>query len=250
MQTRPCLYLAALLAVLATAPTSAVELRQASWVEGTTSYRFGHESIPVIPVRGAPEDTDWDRWAMLHDGQDFRLYAFRQGRDDALYQFAYDGSLNAYVWGHRSIPEVTIADAPATADTARFAMLHDGYGFRLLLGDRQDPTILHQFGFDLPEGRYVLGLDVQPRLPLVGFPPDVGSLAALHDGTDPRLFLFAPGTRDVLLQGAFDERTRSAAWGQRSMPRMFLEGLPSDAEPGDAAMLHDGSRYRLYLLVR
>ena len=238
------------LLLLALVPRAdAVELRQASWVEGTSTYRFGYQSTPSIPVRGAPADTDWARWAMLHDGLDYRLYAFRRDSDTELYQFAYDTAEQAYVWGYQSIPTITVTGAPPTTDTTRFAMLHDGSSFRLLLGDTEDPAVLHQFGFDFSSASYVLGDGVPPRVPLVGFPAGTSGLAALHDGTDYRVYQFAPGTDEVLLQGAFDPRTDSVAWGQRSTPRMFLEGLPRDVASRSAAMLHDGARYRLYLLV-
>lgn len=43
-------------------------LHQAAFVVGTSTYRFGHNSIPNIEIIGAPTDTDFERCAMLHDG--------------------------------------------------------------------------------------------------------------------------------------------------------------------------------------
>lgn len=40
-------------------------VNQGAWVPGTTFYQFDFNSIPNIPITGAPADTDIARWAML-----------------------------------------------------------------------------------------------------------------------------------------------------------------------------------------
>lgn len=40
----------------------------------TGAYRYGYKSISKIVISNAPIDTDWNRWSMLHDGKDYRLY--------------------------------------------------------------------------------------------------------------------------------------------------------------------------------
>ena len=74
-------------------------LNQGAWVSGSDEYRFAYNSIPVIPITGAPDDANFARWAMLHDGADYRLYLFRGSSSDTLYQFAWNGS--SYEYGYR-----------------------------------------------------------------------------------------------------------------------------------------------------
>ncbi len=47
-------------------------LNQASFQTGTSNYVFGLNSIANIQLANAPADTDFSRWAMLHDGSRFR----------------------------------------------------------------------------------------------------------------------------------------------------------------------------------
>lgn len=48
-------------------------LNQAAYLTGTI-YEFAFNSIPNIPIINAPRDTDFSRYAMLHDGNTYRLY--------------------------------------------------------------------------------------------------------------------------------------------------------------------------------
>lgn len=41
-------------------------------------YEYGFDSIPEIDIVGFPADTNTDDFAMLHDGEDFRLYMLRE----------------------------------------------------------------------------------------------------------------------------------------------------------------------------
>ena len=88
-------------------------LNQGAWVPGTDEYRFAHNSIPVIPITGAPADANFARWAMLHDGADYRLYLFRGSFSDTLYQFAWNGT--SYEYGYRSIPVLTLIGSRPTS---------------------------------------------------------------------------------------------------------------------------------------
>ncbi|WP_455212528.1 hypothetical protein [Kaarinaea lacus] len=41
----------------------------------TRNYEYGFGgAIPRMDVSGAPSDVDFDRWAMLHDGRNYRFY--------------------------------------------------------------------------------------------------------------------------------------------------------------------------------
>ena len=103
-----------------------------------TAYSYDKQ----LEVTKAPEDADWNRWAMLYDGTDYRLFCFKKHTNNVLYQFAFNGT--AYEFGHNSIPEVTISNLPETAYTLAFAMLHDGTDYRLYVGSAADSDSLYQ----------------------------------------------------------------------------------------------------------
>ena len=125
------LYITALAMFCALSATGqAQSLNQAAFIGNSTDYEFGHNSTPNIPIAGAPSDTDWNRWAMLHDGSVYSLYFFQRGSADTLDQFGFNRRTSRYEFGHQSIPTLRIIGAPRDADTSSFAMLHDGKDFR------------------------------------------------------------------------------------------------------------------------
>ena len=67
---------------------------------------------------------------MLHDGADYRLYAFEPESQSSMVQHAYDGTTGDYVWGYNSIPVLSLDLIPADSNTRDFAMLHDGAAYR------------------------------------------------------------------------------------------------------------------------
>lgn len=46
----------------------------------------------AINIENAPNDCDWSRWGMLDDRKSTRMYCFKQGTIDQLYQFLFDGT--------------------------------------------------------------------------------------------------------------------------------------------------------------
>ncbi|HMW48431.1 MAG TPA: hypothetical protein PKD17_19160 [Cellvibrionaceae bacterium] len=103
------------------------KLHQFGW-DGS-SYKYGYNSIPVIPITGAPADTDKNRWEMLHDGKDYRLYFAKSGVNNTLYQFAWNGA--SYQYGYNSIPVLTLQGFPANSDFSSFDILHDDANYRI-----------------------------------------------------------------------------------------------------------------------
>lgn len=224
-------------------------LNQAAWVEGTTTYEFGYNSIPTIPIAGAPEDTDWSRSAMLHDGEVYRLYFMPEGRADAVYQFGYDPVDVAYEYGHESIPTIPIEGTPAQADTSSFAMLHDGETYRLYFLSQDAPLRLYQHGYDPSEGAYIYGHDSIPQIEITDTPAgtDWSGWGMLHDGEYYRLYAFGSGSHDTIVQHAFDGSTYR--WGHQSVPELNLSMIPADSDTSEFMMLHDTEAYRFYMLT-
>lgn len=222
-------------------------LNQGAWVAGTTTYRFGHNSIPRIPVTGAPADTNFARWAMLHDGSAYRLYAFRDSTTDTLYQFAWDGT--SYAFGFNSIPVLTLVNAPADADAGSLSMLHSGSAYHAYLRRLGDPTTLYQFIWAPGSTTYVWNTPPYlPTLAVTGFPADTDWTRwnMLHDGTDYRIYAGRYGTTDRRYQGAWNASAGEYQFGHVSIPELTFEDYPADSDPGRSAMLHDGGDYRFY----
>ena len=222
-------------------------LNQGAWVPGTDEYRFGYNSIPVIPITGAPNDANFARWAMLHDGADYRLYLFRGSSSDTLYQFAWNGT--SYEYGHRSIPVLTLVGSPPDVDASSIRMLHSGGAYHAYMRRLGDPTTLYQYIWQPGTTTYRWAAPgYYPTLPVTGFPADADWTRwnMLHDGSDYRIYTFRYGSVDRMYQGAFDPGTGAYTFGYRSIPELRLTRYPVDSHPGRPAMLHDGSDYRLY----
>ena len=243
---------ALVLAVAAPATAQDVRLNQGAFDRNTEEYRWGYNSIPSIPVVGAPVDTDWSRWAMLHDGQIYRLYAFRQNTQDRIYQFGFNPGTERYEWGYQSIPELRLVGMPRTATTRQFAMLHDGGMYRLYLQDRNSRTIVHQFGFNRGTQHYEYGHRSLPTIRVSGFPADADwrRWGMLHDGADYRFYTFRQGSGDQIYQAAFDAGISEYRYGYRSIPTIRLRGFPGGSNRSSFAMLHDGRDYRFYFKDR
>lgn len=221
-------------------------VNQAAYVPGSAVYQFGYNSIPNIPITGAPTDTNFRRWAMLHDGSAYRMYFFKGSTNNKLYQFAFNG--RSYQYGHNSIPELTLTNMPADADASSFSMLHSGAYYHLYLRRLGDPTTLYQFGWVPGTSNYKYGQSpLIPTLEVRGFPTDTdwARWMMLHDGAAYRLYAFKLGSNTQFYQGSWNGS--QYAYGHNSIPTLSLEGTPKNSNLASAAMLHDGSAYRFYL---
>lgn len=221
-------------------------LNQAAYVPGTTTYRFGYNSIPNLTITGAPADANFRRWTMLHDGSTYRMYCFKGTTNNKIYQFAWNGS--SYAFGHRSIPELTLKNMPADADTSSFGMLHSGSYYHLYLRRLGDPTKLYQFVWLPGTSTYVYGHGpVLPTLGVAGFPGDTdwARWMMLHDNSAYRLYAFRLGSNAQIYQGSWDGSAYTYA--HHSIPVLSLDNTPNNTNLGSAAMLHDDKTYRLYM---
>lgn len=224
--------------------TPELSVNQAAYQPGTTRYVYGRNSIANIRVEGAPADADFTRWAMLHDGTTYRLYCFQTGSDTRLYQFGFDG--RAYTFGFNSITQIDITGAPADANPANFAMLHDGSDYRLYMRGRSNPERLYQFAFNPTTGSYQYGFRSIATIDTAGMPADAdfSRFAMLFDGSVYRQYVAKAGTTDVLYQAGFDGRRY--VFGYQSFAQMSIVGMPANTNASSFAMLHDGVDYRLY----
>ncbi len=223
-------------------------INQFAYVSGTTDYQFGHHSIPNMLITGAPADTNWNRWAMLHDESAYRLYFFKGSTDDTLYQFAFNPKTSAYEYGFNSIPELKITGAPRDCSSESFAMLHDGKRYRLYLRRLGNPDIMYQFAFNPDTLNYEFGFDSIQTLHVDHAPKDVdwSRWGMLHDGSAYRYYAFQLGSNTEFYQAAFNRTAGEYQFGFNSIAKLTLKDTPADSDLSGMALLHDGKDYRFY----
>lgn len=215
------------------------------------TYQYGYNSISNITVTGQPEDTDWSRYAMLHDGEVHRLYLFKAGSNDTLYQFGYNPNTANFEYGYRSIPTLRITGIPADADPTSFAMLHDGADYRLYMRSTANPARIYQSAFNRTTNRYEYGYHSIAVIDVTGAPADVDwdRWAMLYDGQDYRHYAMRENTATELYQFGFNPSAGDYQYGYRSIPTLRVENMPADSDTTNFAMSHDGADYHFYALV-
>jgi hypothetical protein len=222
-------------------------LYQGSYIPGTSDYEYGYNSIPIIPITGAPPDVNFRRFSMLHDGASYRLYAFRGSSRDTLYQFSWNGL--SYAYAYNSIPLLTLTGMPDDADASSISMLHDGSLYHAYLRRLGDPTTLYQFVYVPGTSTYQYGvLGSYPSLPVTGFPAetDWARWTMLHDGSTYRIYAFRYGENNLILQGSWNAGAVAYQYAFNSIPELNLLNFPANSDFGRAAMLYDGNAYRFY----
>lgn len=237
------MYVAVLFLSVMSSALYAESLNQASWVSGSSDYKFGHNSISNLNITGAPSDVDYTRSAMLHDGSTYRLYFFKLGTENKIYQFGWNGS--SYQYGYNSIPELTITNIPADADTEKFSMLHDGSTYRLYMLSSTNTGMIYQFGWN--GNSYEYGHNSIATMKVTGAPSDTNfdRFAMLHDGNDYRLYFGKGLLSNKLYQFAWDGETYD--FDYNSIPELNLDSIPLSCSFDWFNMLHDGSDYRFYV---
>ncbi|NEP73255.1 MAG: hypothetical protein F6K25_15105 [Okeania sp. SIO2G4] len=105
------------------------KLYQFLWDREAESYI----PAPTLSVSGFPDDTDWSRWSMLNDGNDYRIYAFKLGSNNEFYQGAWNGSEYKYGYKSANCQVLTLENTPSNSNLASMAMLHDGSEYRFYM---------------------------------------------------------------------------------------------------------------------
>ena len=133
----------------------------------------------------------------------------------SLNQAAYVSGTSTYRFGHRSILNMVIADAPANADYTRWAMLHDGAVYRLYLFKQNTNDTLYQFGFNARTAQYEYGHQSIAELKLTNIPDDADTsrFAMLHDGSTYRLYFRARSNTFTMYQFGYNSSTQNYEYG-------------------------------------
>ena len=225
-------------------------VNQFAYVPGTTNYVWGAEgTIPNIAITGAPADTDFHRMAMLHDSGFYRMYFFKAGTNNKLYQFAWNGS--SYQYGYNSIPEITLTNIPADADMSSFAMLWDGSAYRLYV-KKQGSTVSHlelyQAAYIPGTTTYQFGYNSIPVLNIINFPgnTDLRRWSMLHDGSAYRIYFMQSGSNTILHQGAYIPGSTTYEYAYNSIPVLNIVNTPANSDTSHFAMLYGQNLYHLY----
>lgn len=254
-------------------------VKQAVFVPGTTTYQFGVTELAEIPITGAPDDMDWDRWSMLHDRELFRMYFFKKDSEDTLYQFAFDGT--SYKFGYRSIPELKLTQIIPTpgdeaSNTDTFAMMYtplysplypsDEHGeYRLFFHrkglDEEGRRWLNQYLWKPGSNDYRLDGSTAVKFEIIDFPEDTDwtRWSMLYDDEGDtlvlpayRIYAFKQGSNTEIYHGTFTGSVYQFSHKQ-SIPVMTLVDTPEDADLNkNFAMAYDTnkSRYHLYMQTK
>ena len=221
-------------------PTS---LNQATYSSGTK-----YVSVNNISIIGAPADTDKNRWAMLHDGTSYRLYFFKVGTNDTLYQFVYNGAKYEYGYDN-AIKVLKITGMPSDADASNFNVLHDGTYFRLFMKSKKIPTKLYQAAFNPGTNRYEYGYKSVNATNIVNAPSDTdfSRMAMLNDGIN-RLYIFKKQSDNQFYQFFFDIFGKRYILADKTP--LTVTGMPTNSNVNSFAMLHDGYKKRFYFQTK
>ena len=225
-------------------------VNQFAFVPGTTDYVWGAQgTIPNIAITGAPVDTDFKRMAMLHDAQFYRMYFFKKGSNNTIYQFAWNNS--SYEYGYNSIPIITLTNIPSDANMSSFAMLWDGSAYRLYV-QKQGSTVgnlqLYQASYVPGTTNYQFGYNSIPVLNVVNFPAntDLKRWSMLYDGYAYRIYFMEIGNNTQLYQGAFIPGTSTYQYAYNSIPVLNLVNTPANSDTSHFAMLYGQNLYHSY----
>ena len=211
-------------------------------------YEYGFRSLPKISITGAPNDIDWNRWSILHDGDTYRLYFFPKKRSNVLYQFGFNESTLEYEFGYNSLSEIPILDLPAGTNISNFSILFDGLSYRLYFRSKENFS-LFQCSYDEMNQAYRFGFNSIPEIKIVGAPEDTewNSWSMLHDGSSYRLYFKSFERMNVLYQFSFDGE--AYVYGYNSIPEISVKNMPKLNYVKKFNITHDGGDYRFYNLL-
>ena len=88
-----------------------------------------------FPVKDIPDDADLGGWAMVHDGDKYRMYSYAS-TSDSVYRYTY--SRGAYQWDGT---EQTLDGVLPSSRGRDFAMMHDGSELYMSIGEHKAECI-------------------------------------------------------------------------------------------------------------
>ena len=200
-------------------------------------------------ITGAPDDTDWNRWGMLHDGSTYRLYFMKEGATDTLYQFAYNASSADYEYGSNSITPIKLTNIPADADTSSFAMSNSKTGvsgsYYAHMKSKTNDALIYTFRFN----GSVYAYERSYKITKAPADTDWSRWAMLYGQSASRFYAGKTGDDSVIYQFKYNPTTQSYEWGYNgAVGTIAVSNMPTDSETADFSMLNNGSQYQFYYL--
>ena len=196
-------------------------------------------------ITGAPDDTDWSRMEILHDGTDYRLYFMKQGTSDTLYQFAYNPSSADFEFGYNSISQLTLTNVLADADGNSLAMSNDGTYYYAHMKSLIISTRIYRFRFD--GSAYVY----QRSYNITKAPADTdwSRWAMVYGDGASRFYAGKIGDDSVIYQFQYNPVTQSYEWGYGgAVSTIAVTGMPPDSDTSNFSMLNNGTQYQFFYL--
>ncbi|MBI1422179.1 MAG: hypothetical protein GC149_01850 [Gammaproteobacteria bacterium] len=210
-------------------------------------YSSGYQYTKQFYITGAPDDTDWDRMGVLHDGTDYRLYFMKQGTSDTLYQFAYNPNSADFEYGYNSIPQLTLTNVPADADGNSLAMSNDGTYYYAHMKSLSVPTRIYTFRYVANTTTYAY----QRSYNITKAPADTdwSRWAMLYGDSASRFYAGKTGVDSPIYQFKYNPTTQSYEWGYGgAVSTLAVIGMPSDSDTSNFSMLNNGTQYQFYYL--
>jgi len=214
-------------------------------VYGAGGYNYSNQFY----ITGAPDDTDWSRWGILHDGSDYRLYFMKGSTDGTLYQFAYNPNSGDYEYGYNSINQLRLTNIPADADTDSIAMSNVGNtttgSYYAHMRSMTVPTLIYTFRFNGSSYAYERSYNI------TNAPADTdwSRWAMMYGQSASRIYAGKIGDDSTIYQFKYNPTTQSYQWGYGgAIPSLAVNGMPADSDKFDFTMLNNGSQYHFYYL--
>lgn len=215
-------------------------------IYGAGAYQYTNE----YNITMAPDDVDWDRWGILHDGADSRLYFMKAGTDNTLYQFALNPLSGDYEYGYNSLTPITLTNIPDDADPSSIAMSNVGVvvstSYYAHMKSLSMDGRIYTFRFNGSVYAYERSYDI------TGAPADTDwSRWAMLIGDGVSRFYAGSTSDDALIyQFKYNSTTQMYEWGfGGAVASISILYMPADSELSNFSMHSSGvSGYRFYYL--
>lgn len=134
-------------------------------------FQYGN-TIPEIVLEGFPADVDLSRFALVYDGQHYRVFYFRRDSTSMLYHGIHNPMSGKFEFGLSSAGEITIRGWPLGTDFSSLAVLFDGANFNLYLRQSNDPGKVVRFVCNPDSHAFEYESKGFPAWPIVDVPAD------------------------------------------------------------------------------
>ena len=248
-------------------------VNQATKIPGKDEYKFNGEPIPII---GAPDDTDWQRWGMLNDRKSSRMYFFREGTDNKIYPFLLKDCSYQY---DDTIPLLTIEGVDDDVNSSSMSMLSTPNfepfkgvngkdlpvpnNYHVYMQKRDNAQEVQQFIWEKDSENLERNGITRSEFAIKNFPGDTDweRWAMTYDSNHYQLtleayvfFAFKSGSNTEIYYGRYGEKHTGKdgneidVYGYNGC--LSLEGAPGNTNHSSMSMIFDGVDTHLFMLTK